>query len=400
MLGRDIHSFAGRIQANCASSPCVKTPPHSSLDFPLVEAREAWVLTIGPGRNGKFPLHRPGYARSVGASERIRRPPKGSLPGMKTKKPRSAKAVKPAGRAVRRVTRKKSKTLRRKASPAKVKRAKSKRTKRPASPIRRKTKAAARTKRTRKRVTRRPRTKPSPIPVEGGQLELLAVAAPEPELGLASSEQVESGLSIPQILLEEDQAAPLPMTGPGQKYALGPTAPTGQVGHEEAALPAAYGTGKLLLAARDPHWLYAHWDLTPPQQRRYNALSADRHLVVRVYSGPITGQPLTEVHVHPESRHWFIHVDRAETQYVARARLLSARTPVGGGRNLRPGSHAAGQRLDRPDRAVRHHSRPCAADPACGAGQAGHSRRLPPLEAARERALAELVALHAEPQEG
>src|SRR5438094_6482773 len=32
-------------------------------------------------------------------------------------------------------------------------------------------------------------------------------------------------------------------------------------------LPEAYGTEKLLVAARDPHWLYAHWDLTREQLR-------------------------------------------------------------------------------------------------------------------------------------
>ena len=107
------------------------------------------------------------------------------------------------------------------------------------------------------------------------------------------------------------------MTGPGQKYALGPTPPAGQSVSDEAVLPEAYGTGKLLLAARDPHWLYAHWDLTPQQQRRYNTLSADRHLVVRVVPGTIGTRAVTDVHVHPESRHWFIHTDRAETRYVA-----------------------------------------------------------------------------------
>jgi hypothetical protein len=82
-------------------------------------------------------------------------------------------------------------------------------------------------------------------------------------------------------------------------------------------LPEAYGTGKLLLAARDPHWLYAHWDFTQEQQRRYNALSADRHLVVRVYPGTVGARPVNEVQVHPESQHWFIHVDRADTRYMA-----------------------------------------------------------------------------------
>ena len=124
-------------------------------------------------------------------------------------------------------------------------------------------------------------------------------------------------LKIPAILLEADEPPPPPLRGPGQKYALGPTSPTPQPGPEEEELPEAYGTRKLMLTPRDPHWLYAHWDLTHEQRRRYNALSADRHLVVRVYSGSAAGQPVTEVHVHPESHHWFIHVRGAAMSYVA-----------------------------------------------------------------------------------
>ncbi len=129
--------------------------------------------------------------------------------------------------------------------------------------------------------------------------------------------QPHAALVIPQILLESDEPTAPPMTGPGQKYALGPTLSAGHFGPEEAALPEAYGTAKLLLAARDPHWLYAHWDLTREQQRQYNALAADRHLVVRVYPGTVGARPATEVPVHPESQHWFIHVDSADTRYVA-----------------------------------------------------------------------------------
>ena len=294
---------------------------------------------------------------------------------MKTKKPRSAKAAKPARRAVRRVTRKKPRTLRRKTSPAKPKRAASKRPRKPASPIRRRTRAPARTKRLRRPVTRRLRTRRSPIPAETEQLK------------------------IPELLLEEDESTALPLTGPGQKYALGPTPPTGQSATEEAGLPAAYGTGRLLLAARDPHWLYTHWDLTPQQQRRYNALSADRHLVVRIYSGPVTGRPVTEVHVHPESRHWFIHVAGAETQYVAQlgyyqpdrdwvavATSAPAATPADAAsadQEVRFATIPAHARLTR---------LAALAKQAVPAG-------LPPLTAARERALAELVALHAGRQE-
>jgi hypothetical protein len=86
---------------------------------------------------------------------------------------------------------------------------------------------------------------------------------------------------------------------------------------ESASLPEAYGTGKLTLLARDPHWLYAHWDLTQQQQRQYNALSINRHLVLRVQPGTLAGHAATDVHVHPESRSWFIHVEGAAKSYSA-----------------------------------------------------------------------------------
>ena len=144
-----------------------------------------------------------------------------------------------------------------------------------------------------------------------------APSGPEAEEPGEMPGQAESGLKTPPILLEGDEPTFVPLTGPGQKYAVGPPAAGAKVAHEEAVLPEAYGTGKLLLAARDPHWLYVHWDLMPSQQRHYNALSADRHLVVRVYPGTMAGRSVREVHVHPESRHWFVHVERAETKYVA-----------------------------------------------------------------------------------
>jgi len=126
-------------------------------------------------------------------------------------------------------------------------------------------------------------------------------------------------LKIPPILLEGDETPAPPFSGPGQRYALGPTPPAehfpdaGELGE----LPEAYGTKRLLLAARDPQWLYAHWDLTRDQQRAYNRLAAEGHLVLRVYVEAVGGELAAEVHVHPESRHWFVHVGRAGTKYVA-----------------------------------------------------------------------------------
>ena len=94
------------------------------------------------------------------------------------------------------------------------------------------------------------------------------------------------------------------------RHALGPNAPKEDYA-DEVELPDAYGTKEVLLAARDPHWLYAHWDLTRDQLRRYNAMARDGHLALRVFLGAATGEPVSEVPVHPESRHWFAHVEQA-----------------------------------------------------------------------------------------
>jgi hypothetical protein len=124
-------------------------------------------------------------------------------------------------------------------------------------------------------------------------------------------------IEVPLLLLEGDQPTPPPASGPGRKYALGPVPPSQHFETAETELPEAYGTKKLFLTARDPHWLYAHWDLTREQQLKLNARSAAGHLILRIYAGKVQGHPICEIHVHPESRHWFAHVERAGNSYAA-----------------------------------------------------------------------------------
>jgi hypothetical protein len=122
--------------------------------------------------------------------------------------------------------------------------------------------------------------------------------------------------SVPAILLEGDApSAPRP-SGPGERYVLGSSEPA-TLGSEAAELPEAYGTQRLLLVARDPNWLYAHWDLTAEQLRQHNKASKDGHLIVRVFKGQPSGKPVLEQHVHPESRNWFLHVGQGGVKYVA-----------------------------------------------------------------------------------
>jgi hypothetical protein len=111
---------------------------------------------------------------------------------------------------------------------------------------------------------------------------------------------------IPSILLEGDD--PPASVGSTSRASGGPTG---------IAPIKLEGTGKISLLTRDPHSLYAHWDLSEQQMHLYNSRSADGHLAVRVHEKSAAGRLAIEVHVHPESRHWFLHVPRSGIQYVA-----------------------------------------------------------------------------------
>ena len=133
----------------------------------------------------------------------------------------------------------------------------------------------------------------------------------------AEQPSAKPSVCIPAILLEGDEPPRPPNSGLGLKYALGPVLAPAPPRPETAELPEAYGSGRLLLTARDPRCVYAHWDITAEQQRRYNALSVHHHPVVRVHQHTLAGPTTTEVHIHPESRHWFLHVEPPGGRYVA-----------------------------------------------------------------------------------
>ncbi len=119
--------------------------------------------------------------------------------------------------------------------------------------------------------------------------------------------KTETETDVPPILLEGDAPVTAPASGPGEKFSLGAIPPAQSFSGGE--LPESYGTRKLFLTARDPHWLYAHWDLTRPQQLELNGASTDGHLVLRICAGKIGGRPSCLRNSRsPESRHWFAHM--------------------------------------------------------------------------------------------
>jgi hypothetical protein len=123
---------------------------------------------------------------------------------------------------------------------------------------------------------------------------------------------------IPDLLLEGDQSPTVVPSGPGARYDLGrpASAPTRAAsGAELGELPEAYGTRQLVATARDPRWLYIFWDLTDTQQQGFNKKSRDGHLVVRLIAVAEGDRLVSETHVHPESRNWFINVPAAGARY-------------------------------------------------------------------------------------
>jgi uncharacterized protein len=158
------------------------------------------------------------------------------------------------------------------------------------------------------------------------------------------SPRLTTALPIPSILLEGDNPPPPSPAQPVQCFALKPLLPPKQSKPSNSpepardfappppakvepnpALPApppkvefpeAYGTQRLLLVARDPHWLYANWDLTRSQLEHFNRLSGQGHLMLRIYQDTGTS-PCKELPVHPESRNWFVQVEQAGCTYRA-----------------------------------------------------------------------------------
>src|SRR5206468_3334323 len=83
--------------------------------------------------------------------------------------------------------------------------------------------------------------------------------------------------------------------------------PPKQVFAEEhlGELPEAYGTGRLFLTSRDPHWLYAYWDLSWQQMADYRGQSSDGRLLLRVFEKHHPN-PVQEFTLGHDTRNWYV----------------------------------------------------------------------------------------------
>jgi hypothetical protein len=81
-------------------------------------------------------------------------------------------------------------------------------------------------------------------------------------------------------------------------------------------LPEAYGSGRLFITARDPHWLFAYWDLNWQQMADYRGRSSDDRLLLRVFEKN-HANPIQELTLGNDTRNWYIPVNKAATTYSA-----------------------------------------------------------------------------------
>lgn len=121
---------------------------------------------------------------------------------------------------------------------------------------------------------------------------------------------------IPPILLEGDEPVAAPDTGPGEKFATASKPDQSIAPEQPITLPETYGTGRLLLTARDPKCLYAHWDVSR-QERQEAERSTGGQLVVRVHQQSFSGPVLVEEHLPSGQRHVFVPVESGPGGYVA-----------------------------------------------------------------------------------
>jgi hypothetical protein len=80
-------------------------------------------------------------------------------------------------------------------------------------------------------------------------------------------------------------------------------------------LPDSYGTKKLFLVARDPHILFAYWDLNQVQYQEAARAAHDGKVFLEIYV-PGEGR-VQQIHIWDSHKNWYIQVNRPDTNFVA-----------------------------------------------------------------------------------
>lgn len=102
--------------------------------------------------------------------------------------------------------------------------------------------------------------------------------APPPEAAPPAAVPAQAPVPAPARV-----ATPVPPPAPPRAPVAPP--PPAELLRDDAPLPESYGSDRLVLLARDPHCLYAYWDLSPAHVERVRASAGSEELrvVLRAY---------------------------------------------------------------------------------------------------------------------
>ncbi len=126
-----------------------------------------------------------------------------------------------------------------------------------------------------------------------------------PRIGPATSVKVGSSASSPSPVVSAPAAVPAAKTNhkdlPAYEF----------LGY----LPESYGSKKLFLVARDPHILFAYWDLNNIQYQEAARAAHDGKIFLEIYV-PNEGR-VQQIHVWDSHKNWYLQVNRPDTNFIA-----------------------------------------------------------------------------------
>ncbi len=103
------------------------------------------------------------------------------------------------------------------------------------------------------------------------------------------------------------------------KFVLTP--PNAPQAHQEpefeylGELPDSYGTRKLFLVARDPHFLFVYWDFTEGQFIELSQRASDGNVFLQLYLD--NGEKLQQIQANSRSRSWYLQANRPGASFYA-----------------------------------------------------------------------------------
>jgi hypothetical protein len=84
-------------------------------------------------------------------------------------------------------------------------------------------------------------------------------------------------------------------------------------------LPKTYGEDNLFLIARDPHWLFAYWDI---DWLPWEAKAIDGKFLLKLHDADGAIELTTQI--HPEARNWYVPAKHAGSSYYAEIGCIGA----------------------------------------------------------------------------